>query len=192
MYIWAFQGNFYEYHKDVEYVDEWGILATANAGDHQEYLTMIPQEQKDQVKDYFKNRKKKWSIYCLIRIILLLWHSLCLTRKLFLKNLAGQAPQLNWGLMALLTVDLCLFFKWVSRNAFSAKAISQRLHLNNFGMVGIGLFTFLRTVVTDPDESEFDEYVEAVRLSSSSEVKTIGTGGSGWGTPLYDGLCSDL
>ena len=49
----------YEYHKDVEYVDEWGILATAKAGDHEDYLNKIPDELKEQVKDYFKNKKKK-------------------------------------------------------------------------------------------------------------------------------------
>merc|ERR1712008_646508 len=53
------KGNTYEYHKDVEYVDEWGILATAKAGDHEDYLNKIPDELKEQVKDYFKNKKKK-------------------------------------------------------------------------------------------------------------------------------------
>jgi 3'(2'), 5'-bisphosphate nucleotidase len=53
------KGNFYEYHKDVEVVDEWGILATANVADHEDYLSRIPQECKDQVKDYFKNKAKK-------------------------------------------------------------------------------------------------------------------------------------
>ena len=53
------KGNTYEYHKDVGYVDEWGILATANAVDHEDYLNKIPDELKDQVKDYFKNKKKK-------------------------------------------------------------------------------------------------------------------------------------
>ena len=48
----------YEYHKDVEYVDEWGILATAKSGDHEDYLNKIPDELKEQVKDYFKNKKK--------------------------------------------------------------------------------------------------------------------------------------
>lgn len=53
------KGNMYEYHKDVEYVDEWGILATAKSGDHEDYLNKIPDELKEQVKDYFKNKKKK-------------------------------------------------------------------------------------------------------------------------------------
>lgn len=52
------KGNFYEYHKDVQHVDEWGILATAKKDDHEGYLNMIPDEYKNQVKDYFKNRKK--------------------------------------------------------------------------------------------------------------------------------------
>ena len=47
------KGDFYEYHKDATIVDEWGVLATAKASDHEEYLNMIPQECKDQVKDYF-------------------------------------------------------------------------------------------------------------------------------------------
>jgi len=50
------KGNDYEYHKDVNFVDEWGILATAKAEDHQDYLQRIPQECKDQVKDSFKKR----------------------------------------------------------------------------------------------------------------------------------------
>ena len=54
------KGDFYEYHKDATIVDEWGVLATAKASDHEEYLNMIPQECKDQVKDYFKNKSKKW------------------------------------------------------------------------------------------------------------------------------------
>ena len=53
------KGNDYEYHKDVNYVDEWGILATGNAEEHSDYLNRIPQDCKDQVKDYFKNRSKK-------------------------------------------------------------------------------------------------------------------------------------
>ena len=53
------KGNVYEYHKDVEYVDEWGILVTAKSGDHEDYLNKIPDELKEQVKDYFKNKKKK-------------------------------------------------------------------------------------------------------------------------------------
>ena len=52
------KGNFYEYHKEVEPVDEWGILATAKISDHEEYLKLIPDECKNQVKDYFKNKKK--------------------------------------------------------------------------------------------------------------------------------------
>ena len=53
------KGDFYEYHKDVNPVDEWGILATANSGDHEMYLNKIPEECKAQVKDFFKNRGKK-------------------------------------------------------------------------------------------------------------------------------------
>ena len=53
------KGNYYEYHKDVCIIDEWGVLATAKADDHDKYLTLIPQECKDQVKDYFKNKSKK-------------------------------------------------------------------------------------------------------------------------------------
>ena len=53
------KGNDYEYHKDVNFVDEWGILATGNAEEHSDYLNRIPQDCKDQVKDYFKNRSKK-------------------------------------------------------------------------------------------------------------------------------------
>ena len=52
-------GNEYEYDKDVNIVDEWGILATGNAEEHSDYLNRIPQDCKDQVKDYFKNRPKK-------------------------------------------------------------------------------------------------------------------------------------
>ena len=53
------KGDFYEYHKETTIVDEWGVLATAKADDHDQYLNMIPQECKDQVKDYFKNKSKK-------------------------------------------------------------------------------------------------------------------------------------
>lgn len=50
------KGNYYQYHKDVGHVNEWGILATAKASDHQEYLNRIPDEFKAQVKDYFKKK----------------------------------------------------------------------------------------------------------------------------------------
>lgn len=52
------KGNSYEYHKGVQFVDEWGILATANEEDHKDYLGCIPDNLKDQVKDYFKNKKR--------------------------------------------------------------------------------------------------------------------------------------
>ena len=53
------KGNDYEYHKEVGFVNDWGTLATGKAEDHKDYLDRIPQECKDQVKDYFKNRPKK-------------------------------------------------------------------------------------------------------------------------------------
>lgn len=39
-------------------VNEWGCLATSKAEDHEEYVNSIPKELSDQVKDYFKNRKR--------------------------------------------------------------------------------------------------------------------------------------
>ena len=93
------------------------------------------------------------------------WNSQCLTKKLFLKNLAGQAPQLKWGLKALVMVDRCRFFKCVNKNAFSANAISHKLHLNRFP----GKW--------NPVEEEFDDE-EMDRKSSFSSI-----GGSGWGIP---------
>ena len=60
------KGDFYEYHKETTIVDEWGVLATAKADDHDQYLNMIPQECKDQVKDYFKNKSKKWIFFTFI------------------------------------------------------------------------------------------------------------------------------
>ena len=98
------------------------------------------------------------------------WTSQCLTKKLFLKNFAGQMPQLNWGFRALLTVERCRFFKCVSKKAFSAKAISHKLHLNKC------LLKPLKTVNEDPWDSS-EEYVEIVL--SSSEF------GSGWGIWWY-------
>ena len=53
------KGNFYEYNKEVQKVNEWGTLATSIEDQHQEYLRLIPDNLKDQVKDYFKNLKKK-------------------------------------------------------------------------------------------------------------------------------------
>lgn len=53
------KGNTYKYNKDVQHVNEWGVLATATEAEHASYLTAIPQDLKEQVKDYFKNRKKK-------------------------------------------------------------------------------------------------------------------------------------
>lgn len=47
-----------KYHKGVGRVNEWGTLATSVAEEHQDYLGRIPQDMKDQVKDYFKNKKK--------------------------------------------------------------------------------------------------------------------------------------
>ena len=52
------KGNFYQYHADVGHVNEWGILATAKNDEHEGYLNMIPDEYNNQVKDYFKNKKK--------------------------------------------------------------------------------------------------------------------------------------
>ena len=52
------KGRLYDYSKDVFKVNEWGTLATVKEEDHTEYLGLIPDEMKDQVKDYFKNRKK--------------------------------------------------------------------------------------------------------------------------------------
>ncbi len=40
------------------HTNEWGTLATCEDKSHEEYLNLIPQEYKDQVKDYFKNKKK--------------------------------------------------------------------------------------------------------------------------------------
>ena len=40
------------------HVAEWGILVTASENEHEEYLKLIPDECKAQVKDYFKNKKK--------------------------------------------------------------------------------------------------------------------------------------
>ena len=82
-----------------------------------------------------------------------------------MKNLAGQAPQLKWGLKALVMVDRCRFFKCVNKNAFSANAISHKLHLNRFP----GKW--------NPVEEEFDDE-EMDRKSSFSSI-----GGSGWGIP---------
>ena len=39
--------------------NDWGTLATFTAADHAEYLKLIPQANKDAVKDYFKNKSKK-------------------------------------------------------------------------------------------------------------------------------------
>ena len=94
-----------------------------------------------------------------------IWNSQCLTKKLFLKNFAGQAPQLKWGLKALVMVDRCRFFKCVNKNAFSANAISHKLHLYRFP----GKW--------NPVEEEFDDE-EMDRKSSFSSI-----GGSGWGIP---------
>ena len=52
-------GRFYEYDKSVGKINEWGTLATSVAEDHEEYCKLIPDEKKAQVKDYFKNTKKK-------------------------------------------------------------------------------------------------------------------------------------
>ena len=54
------KGNLYDYSKDVNpRVNEWGTLATVTEEIHAEYLALIPDELKDQVKDYFKNKAKK-------------------------------------------------------------------------------------------------------------------------------------
>ncbi len=52
-------GNLYNYDKDVGMRNDWGTLATFNKEDHKEYLDLIPQKNKDMVKDYFKNKSKK-------------------------------------------------------------------------------------------------------------------------------------
>ncbi|TRY61653.1 hypothetical protein TCAL_12951 [Tigriopus californicus] len=51
-------GAEFKYHKDVGRVNDWGTLATSVAEEHQDYLSRIPQDMRDQVKDYFKNKKK--------------------------------------------------------------------------------------------------------------------------------------
>lgn len=51
------KGDVYKYHTGVQFVDEWGILATGESGDHDDYLKRIPKEMADQVKDYFKKKK---------------------------------------------------------------------------------------------------------------------------------------
>ena len=51
-------GNFYQYGPGCQKVNEWGTLATITADIHKEYCDLIPQEYKDQVKDYYKNKKK--------------------------------------------------------------------------------------------------------------------------------------
>jgi len=53
------KGDLYDYNKDVGMRNDWGTLATFTADDHAEYLKLIPQENKDQVKDYFKSKSKK-------------------------------------------------------------------------------------------------------------------------------------
>lgn len=52
-------GNHYEYHYGVGKVNEHGTLATCVLDHHAEYLGLIPDEYKDQVKDYFKKKAKK-------------------------------------------------------------------------------------------------------------------------------------
>ena len=53
------KGNLYDYTKTVGKVNEWGTLATSVKEHHAEYLGLIPDEYKAQVKDYFKNKSKK-------------------------------------------------------------------------------------------------------------------------------------
>lgn len=53
------KGDLYDYDKDVGQRNDWGTLATSIAEEHAEYLAMIPDDKKDQVKDYFKNKSKK-------------------------------------------------------------------------------------------------------------------------------------
>ncbi len=54
------KGNLYDYSANVSpRVNEWGTLATCEETAHKEYLGLIPDDCKDQVKDYFKNRAKK-------------------------------------------------------------------------------------------------------------------------------------
>ncbi len=53
------KGDFYDYNKDVKpHTNEWGTLATCEEKSHAEYLGLIPDDYKAQVKDYFKNKKK--------------------------------------------------------------------------------------------------------------------------------------
>ena len=53
-------GRAYDYSASVDpRVNEWGTLATCEGEAHKEYLGLIPDELKAQVKDYFKNKAKK-------------------------------------------------------------------------------------------------------------------------------------
>lgn len=52
------KGRLYDYNKDVVKQNEWGTLATCEEAVHTEYLNLIPDALKDQVKDYFKNKKR--------------------------------------------------------------------------------------------------------------------------------------
>ena len=51
------RGEPYPYDKEAPVPDEYGVLATALEADHEKYLKVIPQDIKDQIKDYYK---KKW------------------------------------------------------------------------------------------------------------------------------------
>ena len=64
----------------------------------------------------------------------------------------------------MLTVDRCRFFKCVSKKAFSAKAISHKLHLY-MCLLDILVVDIEVSWSDDPCDSS-DEYVEAVRSSS--------------------------
>ena len=51
------RGEPYPYDKEAPVPDEYGVLATALEADHEKYLKAIPQDIKEQIKDYYK---KKW------------------------------------------------------------------------------------------------------------------------------------
>ncbi|XP_040567690.1 3'(2'),5'-bisphosphate nucleotidase 1 isoform X1 [Lepeophtheirus salmonis] len=49
--IW---GNNYLYNFDVQHINEWGVIASANANDHQSLIEQIPEDLKKQVRDCYK------------------------------------------------------------------------------------------------------------------------------------------
>ena len=50
------RGEYYPYDKNATVPDEYGVLATARAEDHEKYLRVIPKDIKDQIKDYYKKK----------------------------------------------------------------------------------------------------------------------------------------